>query len=252
MTYKSDHLIIGSGIAGLMLAHKLGQNSKVTVIAKSKIIDNNTNYAQGGIASVLSPDDSFQKHIDDTLEAGAGLCHEDIIVPCRKGDPKAIDELIQLGVDFTKEEDAEGSDYHLTREGGHQERRVIHAHDLTGREVLRALIEAVRSNPNISILENHFAVDLITSDKFQPNFEKNSCFGCYVLNKETKEVEAFLAKSTHLCTGGHGKLYLYTSNPDGATGDGLAMAWRAGCRVANLEFYNFIQLVCITRIKKAF
>ena len=170
MTHKVDHLIIGSGIAGLMLAHKLGQDSKVTVIAKSKIIDNNTNYAQGGIASVLSPEDSYQKHIDDTMEAGADLCHEDIVSLVVRGGPKAIDELIQLGVDFTRDMNAEDGGYHLTREGGHQERRVIHAHDLTGKEVLRALVAAVRSNENINILENHFAIDLITSDKFNLTF----------------------------------------------------------------------------------
>ncbi len=252
MTHKVDHLIIGSGIAGLMLAHKLGQKDKVTVIAKSKIIDNNTNYAQGGIASVLSPDDSYEKHIEDTMEAGADLCHRDIVSLVVRGGPKAIEELIQLGVDFTRDANADGKGYHLTREGGHQERRVIHAHDLTGKEVLRALIAAVRSNKNITILENHFAIDLITSDKFNPDFSVNSCFGAYVLDKGTNEVGAFLAKNTHLCTGGHGKLYLYTSNPDGATGDGLAMAWRAGCRVANLEFLQFHPTCLYNPNKKSF
>ena len=238
---QTNHLIIGSGIAGLMLAQKLGRTEKVSVIAKASLFDNNTRYAQGGIASVLSPEDSFEKHIEDTEVAGAGLCHPSVVSNVVRGGPKAIQELIDLGVDFTKKEGAETESvpYHLTKEGGHSKRRVIHSDDLTGKEVLRALVESVLNNPNIQIYENSFAIDLITSDKYRPNFSDNSCLGAYVFDKETQEVKCFQSQRTYLCAGGHGKAYLYTSNPDGATGDGLAMGWRAGCKVANLEFMQF-------------
>lgn len=236
----SSHLIIGSGIAGLMLAHKLGQHEKVTVIAKASLFDNNTRYAQGGIASVLSPDDSFEKHIEDTENAGAGLCHKKVVSMVVRGGPSAIQELIDLGVDFTKKENAEAEqDYHLTKEGGHSKRRVIHSDDLTGKEVLRALVKGVVNNPNITVHEHSFAVDLITSDKYAPTFGNNRCIGAYVLNRKTGDVRAIESQRTYICAGGHGKAYLYTSNPDGATGDGLAMGWRAGCKVANLEFMQF-------------
>ncbi|SMF22451.1 L-aspartate oxidase [Pseudobacteriovorax antillogorgiicola] len=237
----TDHLIIGSGISGLMLAHKLAAKDKVTVIAKGSLFDNNTRYAQGGIASVLSPKDSFEKHIEDTEVAGAGLCHPEIVSVVVRGGPKAIRELIDLGVDFTKRAGAETESvpYHLTKEGGHSKRRVIHSDDLTGKEVLRALVEAVKANPNVTIYENAFAVDLITTDRYAPSFSENICLGAYVLRRETDDVICFQSRRTYLCAGGHGKAYLYTSNPDGATGDGLAMGWRAGCKVANLEFMQF-------------
>ncbi len=237
-TIKTENLIIGSGIAGLMLAHKLGQKESVTVIAKASLFDNNTRYAQGGIASVLSPEDSFEEHIKDTESAGAGLCHYDVVSLVVRGGPKAINELIALGVDFTKTTNlTEG--YHLTREGGHSQRRVIHSNDLTGKEVLRALVESVRSNPNITIFEHAFAIDLITTDKYHPNFNSNRCMGAFVQQRDSQEVYCYQSNQTYLCAGGHGKVYLYTSNPDGATGDGLAMGWRAGCKVANLEFMQF-------------
>lgn len=238
---RTNHLIIGSGISGLMLAHKLGQNNKVMVIAKASLFDNNTWYAQGGIASVLSPDDTFQTHIEDTKLAGAGLCHQDIVSLVVHGGPAAIQELIDLGVDFTKNQEptAGPSCYHLTREGGHTKRRVIHSNDLTGKEVLRALVDNVKKNPNITVFEDKFAIDLITSDKYLPNFNENRCLGAYVFHRESKEVLCIRSRETYLCTGGHGKVYLYTSNPDVATGDGLAMGWRAGCKVANLEFMQF-------------
>ncbi|MFW7377541.1 MAG: L-aspartate oxidase [Oligoflexus sp.] len=238
----TEHLIIGSGIAGLMLAHKLGKDQQVTVIAKDLLLENNTRYAQGGIASVLSPEDSFDKHIEDTQIAGGGLCHKEIVSLVVQAGPKAISELIEMGVDFTKskvQDDSEFGGYHLTKEGGHSQRRVIHAEDLTGHAVMRTLVRAVEENPNIHIYENVFAIDLITSDKYAPNFYENRCHGIYALDKESGSIIKFISQATYLCTGGHGKVYLYTSNPDGATGDGLAMGWRAGCRVANLEFMQF-------------
>ncbi|RZA19282.1 MAG: FAD-dependent oxidoreductase, partial [Proteobacteria bacterium] len=166
LTIHTEHLIVGSGIAGLMLAHKLGQSQKVVIIAKESLSENNSSYAQGGIASVLSPDDSFDKHIEDTLEAGAGLCHRDVVATVVEAGPEAIAELISLGVDFTRGKSGSPSQpYHLTLEGGHSERRIIHADDLTGAEVVRALIAQIRQNPNITIYENMFAIDLLTSDK---------------------------------------------------------------------------------------
>ncbi len=240
LTIETEHLIIGSGIAGLMLAHKLGQFSKVIVIAKGSLLENNTAYAQGGIASVLGPEDSFDQHIEDTLEAGAGLCRRDIVRMVVEKGPQLINELIELGVDFTRSKDASDSQpYHLTREGGHSARRIIHANDLTGQEVLRALIQAVMDNPNIQVFDGMFAVDLLTTDKYRPQFTTNHCLGAYVYDSSRKQIIQFRSQATFLCTGGHGKVYLYTSNPDGATGDGLAMGWRAGCKVANLEFMQF-------------
>ncbi len=240
LTIETEHLIIGSGIAGLMLAHKLGQFSKVVVIAKGSLLDNNTAYAQGGIASVLGPEDSFDQHVEDTLEAGAGLCHKDIVRMVVEKGPQLISELIELGVDFTRSKDGTASQpYHLTREGGHSARRIIHADDLTGQEVLRALIHAVTSNPNIQVFDGMVAVDLLTTDKYRPKFDTNTCLGAYVYDCARQQIIQVRSQATFLCTGGHGKVYLYTSNPDVATGDGLAMGWRAGCKVANLEFMQF-------------
>ena len=237
---ETDHLVIGSGIAGMTLALKLARLGRVTLIAKDSLHESNTWYAQGGIASVLSAEDSFAEHIQDTLDAGAGLCREAIVRLVVEAGPKAINELIQLGVSFTQEQNPDGSTrFHLTREGGHSQRRVVHAHDLTGREVLRALITAVQNTKNITVFEDQLAIDLITTDKFAPTFSQNQCLGAYVLDRATGGIYAVRARTTHLCTGGHGKVYLYTSNPDGATGDGLAMGWRAGCKVANLEFMQF-------------
>ncbi|NRA64118.1 MAG: L-aspartate oxidase [Pseudobacteriovorax sp.] len=222
-----------------MLAHKIGQTQSVVVIAKGSLFDNNTRYAQGGIASVLSPEDSFEEHIRDTEVAGAGLCHKEIVSLVVESGPQAIEELIALGVDFTKHPELSDDIYHLTKEGGHSQRRVIHSNDLTGAEVLRALVAIVKANPNITIFENCFAIDLLTTDKYQPSFESNRCFGAFVLHEKDSEVVCVRAEKTYVCAGGHGKAYLFTSNPDGATGDGLAMGWRAGCKVANLEFMQF-------------
>lgn len=250
---KTDHLVIGTGIAGLMLAHKLGKTQKVMLIAKQSLLETNSRYAQGGIASVLSPEDSFDKHIEDTLEAGAGLCHRDTVQAVVEAGPKLIRELVDMGVDFTRKGDGDTKQpFHLTREGGHSERRIIHAHDLTGAEVIRALNKVVRSNPNITIFENIFAIDLLTSDKFQPKFGGNSCLGAYVYNRTNREIFQVRSHATYLCTGGHGKVYLYTSNPDVATGDGLAMGWRAGCKVANLEFMQFHPTCLYSQREKTF
>lgn len=234
----SPFLIIGGGVAGLSLAIKLATRGKVTVLIKGSLTENNSYYAQGGIAGVLDKDDSFEAHVKDTLSAGAGLCHDRIVELVVKSGPERIKELIDLGVPFTKEDEGQG--FHLTREGGHTARRVIHAEDLTGKAVMQSLIAKVNSDPNIQLIEKSFAVDLLTTEKLAAgSFEPNKCLGAYVLNLDTNRIETFRSAQTFLCTGGHGKAYLYTSNPDSATGDGLAMGWRAGCRVANLEFMQF-------------
>ena len=239
MTNKeTDYLIIGAGVAGLSLALKLSRLGRVMLIAKSDLIDSNSWYAQGGIASVLGEEDTFEEHIQDTLVAGAGLCHEEIVSLVVREGPDAIQELIDLGVQFDKEKDGD-EQFHLTREGGHSRRRVIHAKDLTGKEVISSLLHAVRSAEAITILENHIAIDLLTTDKYQPDFSRNSCLGAFALDKITGAIHQIRSRATFLCTGGHGRLYQFTSNPMGSTGDGLAMAWRAGCRVANLEFMQF-------------
>lgn len=239
--FFTDHLIIGSGIAGLMLALKLSRiSNKVTLIAKESLVNSNTSRAQGGIASVLDDkEDSFSQHAADTLSAGGGLCREDVVKVIVEGGPKAIKELIELGVNFTKSTSQGGHKYHLTREGGHSQRRVIHAEDLTGKEVVRAMAEAVKKDPNIAVYENQQAIELLTSDKYSPSFSHNVCLGAYILNKDTGSIYQIRSQGTYLCTGGQGRVYQYTSNYDGATGDGVAMGWRAGCKVANLEFMQF-------------
>ena len=247
---ETDHLVIGTGIAGLMLALKLAPHGQVLVIAKGGLEDNSTWLAQGGIASVLDGTDSFENHIADTVTAGVGLCHLGIVRMVVENGPRLIRELIETGVKFTRADansdistKAAAATYHLTREGGHSHRRVIHADDLTGKEVLSALIRACREQPSIRIVENQTAVDLLTSDKFgspgPASFGAPRCYGAYVMDRPSRAVYQIRAGRSYLCTGGHGRAYLYTSNPDSATGDGLAMAWRAGCRVANLEFMQF-------------
>lgn len=239
-----DFLVLGTGISGLSLALELAKVGHVTLLSKDTCRENNSWYAQGGIASVLNEADSFSAHIGDTLEAGAGLCHKNIVEETVQAGPRMIQKLIELGVPFTKEKgpmnkQTAAQPYHLTVEGGHSKRRVIHVQDATGQSVIRTLIAHASAHPNIKILEDKMAVDLITTDGVAPSFESNSCLGAYIYDKQTEEVFTIAAKKTYLCTGGHGKIYLYTSNPDVATGDGLAMAWRAGCRVANLEFMQF-------------
>lgn len=230
-----DVLIIGSGLAGLTLALKVATEKKVCLVSKRLINDSASNWAQGGIAAVLTDDDSIEAHIQDTLIAGAGLCDQEVTRLVAVHGRETVEWLIEQGVPFTREEDDSG--YHLTREGGHSHRRIIHAADATGHAVQKTLAEKVRSHSNISILENHIAVDLITSRKM--HIEGSECLGAYVLDNKTGKVLTIGAQHTVLATGGTGKVYLYTTNPDVSTGDGIAMAWRAGCRVANMEFIQF-------------
>jgi L-aspartate oxidase len=231
-----DVLIIGSGAAGLSLALRLPDSVQIAVIAKRELTEGNTYYAQGGISAVLDVEDSIDSHVDDTLDAGAGLCDEETVRLVVEKGPENIQWLLDEGVDFTRDTPS-GSGYHLTREGGHSHRRVIHAADATGQEVESRLESQVKSRKNIHLFENHNAIDLIMGGKH--NLPENPCLGAYVLDKGSNSVTTFVAKFTVLATGGASKVYLYTSNPDVSTGDGIAMAWRAGCRVANMEFIQF-------------
>jgi len=234
-----DVLIIGSGLAGLSLALRTAEHKKICLISKRTIDDSASNWAQGGIAAVLNDEDSIEAHIQDTLTAGAGLCDAAVTRKVVEHGKETIEWLIEQGVSFTREQDDSG--YHLTREGGHSHRRVIHAADATGREVQTTLAQKVRQHPNITLLENHIAVDLITTQKVKDpgQLNSNACLGAYVLNNITGKVITIGAQNTVLASGGAGKVYLYTTNPDVSTGDGIAMAWRAGCRVANMEFIQF-------------
>ena len=235
-----DYLVLGSGIAGLTFALKVAPRGRVAIVTKKDRAESNTNYAQGGIASVTSKEDSFELHVRDTLEAGAGLCKENVVRTIVEEGPARIQELIELGMKFS-ERDAERrrrQELDLGREGGHSKRRILHAKDMTGHEIESALLNAVSRQPNISIFENHLAIDLITSRKLGRGNE-NRCLGAYVFDKKTNRVETFSAPVTLLATGGCGKVYLYTTNPDIATGDGVAMAYRAGASVANMEFIQF-------------
>ncbi len=236
----SDVLVIGAGIAGLTLALRLAASARVTVLAKAALTEGSSLYAQGGVAAVLDDkEDSLSSHLQDTLNAGAGLCNPIAVKYVVEQGPDAIHWLIQKGVPFTKISDSEDeSVYHLTREGGHSHRRVIHAADQTGKAIESTLESLVRQHPNIELLEQHIAVDLITRNKLGLD-GANRCLGAYVLNRNSGTVEVFSANFTVLATGGASKVYLYTSNPDTSTGDGIAIAWRAGCRVANMEFVQF-------------
>jgi L-aspartate oxidase len=236
-----DFLVLGSGIAGLSFALKVAQRGRVAIITKKNRADSNTNWAQGGIAAVTSKEDSFEMHVRDTLEAGAGLCKENVVRTIVSEGPARIQELIDLGTQFTERDvpNADGRrELDLTKEGGHSKRRVLHAKDATGREIERALLDAIARHPNIEVFENHFAIDLITTQKLGL-VGTNRCLGVYVLDKAAARVERFAAPVTLLATGGCGKVYLYTTNPDIATGDGVAMAFRAGAPVANMEFVQF-------------
>ncbi|MDO8465928.1 MAG: L-aspartate oxidase [Gallionella sp.] len=231
-----DTLIIGSGLAGLALAIKLADHQKIGLITKKSLLDGASGQAQGGIAAVLSDDDSLDAHIQDTLAAGAGLCDEATTRFVVEHGKIAINWLIDQGVPFTKDLSSRVG-YHLTREGGHSRRRIIHAADATGHAVQETLAARVLQHPNITVLEKYMCVDLITGKKL--GLPDNRCYGAYALNSLSDEVITITAQNTILATGGTGKVYMYTTNPDTATGDGIAMAWRAGCRVANMEFIQF-------------
>jgi L-aspartate oxidase len=241
MTY--DTLVIGSGIAGLTFALKIADRRKVAVVTKKEKVETSTNYAQGGIASVLSPDDSFDLHIQDTLNSGDGLCNPDVVQMVIKGGPNRIQELAEMGVRFQLSQQDSVS-FDLAREGGHSRSRIVHSQDMTGREVERVLVAMAEDHPNISIFENHIAIDLIVECHLlkrglQTTQRQERCWGAYVLDIEGNRILTCLAKDTLLCTGGAGKVYVYTSNPDVATGDGVAMAYRAGAEIANMEFVQF-------------
>src|SRR6266853_1524572 len=235
-----DFLILGSGIAGLSFALKVAPYGRVAIITKKDRAESNTNYAQGGIAAVTSKEDSVELHVRDTLEAGAGLCKEEVVRSIIEEGPARISELIQLGMRFSEREDPRsgGRELDLGKEGGHSKRRILHAKDITGREIERALLAAVAAQSNIQIFEDHIAIDLITTQKLGGD-GPNRCLGVYVLEKSSGAVSAFAAANVLLATGGCGKVYLYTTNPDIATGDGVAMAYRAGAAVANMEFIQF-------------
>lgn len=233
-----DYLVLGSGIAGLSFALKAAARGRVAIVTKKDRAESNTNYAQGGIAAVTSKEDSFELHVRDTLTAGAGLCNEQVVRTIVEEGPARIAELIELGMRFSEREENGGRELDLGKEGGHSKRRILHAKDVTGREIERALLDAVSRQPNIQIFENHIAIDLITSQKLGYVGE-NRCLGAYVFDKKSGGVETFSARATLLATGGCGKVYLYTTNPDIATGDGVAMAYRAGAAVANMEFVQF-------------
>ncbi len=231
-----DALIIGSGLAGLSLALKLADHRKVAVVTKKSLLEGASVRAQGGIATVLSRDDSLAEHIQDTMAAGAGLCDPTTTRFVVEHAKPALDWLIAQGVPFTRDASTE-TGYHLTREGGHSHRRIIHAADATGMAVQETIAAEVMAHPNITLLEHHIAIDLITGNKL--GHQGNRCYGVYALNSQSDEVITIAAHDTVLATGGACKVYLYTTNPDTATGDGIAMGWRAGCRVANMEFIQF-------------
>jgi len=233
--YQYDVLVIGSGAAGLTLALSLARQARVAVLSKNEINQGSTWFAQGGIAAVLDDQDSIDAHVADTLIAGAGLCHEDAVRFTVERSKDAIQWLIAQGVNFTKENS--NGDYHLTKEGGHSHRRIIHSADATGQAVHSTLIEQVQQQGNIDIFEHHVAVNLIS--QADADSRKLRCTGAYVLDSKHDTVHVFQVKVVVLATGGASKVYLYSSNPDSASGDGIAMAWRAGCRVANMEFNQF-------------
>ncbi len=246
-----DVLVFGSGAAGLSLALEIAPYARVAVASKGSCQDSNTYQAQGGIAAVLDDRDSVESHISDTLEAGAGMCDPAAVRFIVERGREAIHKLVDRGVEFNVEKDAEGKTvYHLTREGGHSHRRVVHSADATGMAVATTLVALARCHPNITIFENEMGIDLIRERDRSGRMGR--CIGAYVLSKELKRVRTFLARTVVLATGGCSKVYLYTSNPDGATGDGIVMAWRAGCRVANMEFTQFHPTCLFHPLAKSF
>ncbi len=237
-TYDHDVLIIGSGAAGLGVALRIADVAKVAVVAKSRLQECSTFYAQGGISAVLDAQDSIKSHIQDTLKAGAGLCDPEVVRLVVSQGKDCIRWLLDQGATFTEVEAEDGEKHlHLTREGGHSHRRIVHAADATGREVETSLLSHANAHPHIELFEFHNAIDLITATKL--GIDPQRVLGAYVLDRQDQRVKTFRAKTVVLATGGAAKVYLYTSNPDTATGDGIAMAWRAGCRIANMEFMQF-------------
>ena len=233
-----DFLVIGSGIAGLFYALRTADHGSVCVVTKKQAADSSTNWAQGGIAAVVAESDSFEAHVRDTLTAGAGLCREETVRFVVERGPEMIEALLKIGVQFDRKTGAPGHEFDLGREGGHTERRVLHHADATGREIEAALLRAARAHRNVTLLEHHMAVELLTSGKAGRE-GPNRCLGAYALDVETGEIERCQARVTLLATGGIGKVYLYTTNPDISSGDGVAMAYRAGATIANMEFIQF-------------
>jgi L-aspartate oxidase len=236
MSQSFDALVLGSGAAGLTFALKMAEQGTVAVVTKRGRADSNTRYAQGGIAIVVDGSDSFDAHVKDTMIAGDGLNDERIVRLCVEEGPARLDELLKLGVAFTRNPDDGALD--LTREGGHSARRVVHAKDTTGKSIEDALVAAAERHPNIRFFDDHHAVDLITRKRLGMRGE-DRCLGAYVLDNQSNRIEVFLGRVVLLATGGAGKVYRYTTNPDVATGDGIAMAYRAGCDIANMEFFQF-------------
>lgn len=250
-----DHLVIGSGAAGLSAALRLSKLGTVAVVTKRHLDDTNTCNAQGGVACVVGNEDTFEEHIKDTINAGANLCNEEIARKIITNGPECLDDLISMGAHFTTRgemgEKKNSKEFHLGMEGGHHRRRILHAGDITGNEIQRVLIDACKKDNNITIFENHAAIDLITSWRLGWMGD-NFCLGAYVLNAESNKVTTFLSHSTTLATGGAGKVYLYTSNPDIACGDGIAMAYRANAKIANMEFFQFHPTILYSPQHKTF
>jgi L-aspartate oxidase len=239
MKIKTDFLVIGSGIAGLSYALKAAELGTVAIVTKKEKAESNTNYAQGGIAAVVSHTDAFEHHVNDTMKAGGYLCHKETVELVVKEGPERINELIDVGVQFTMK----GRGLDLGKEGGHSHHRIVHAADLTGKEIERALLARISAHPNIKIYENHISIDLITEHHLfgteKLSIDTIHCWGAYVLDVVENKVITFLSTTTLLATGGAGQVYLHTTNPHIATGDGIAMAYRAGATIANMEFIQF-------------